>query len=99
MPTAKIVAGTPREARIRRSRQMPARDPYSNIDSVRRSRTPARGWASTTSFDAASEVASPCSTFVSPPSSQLTTTLTAIRAPPGHCGCGGVAPYPARSRG
>src|SRR3954468_13559900 len=69
-----------------------AREPYSNIDSILAWRWPGQGCAPSTSDRNASEAGSPCRMLFLLPSSKLTTTCTATRALPGHCGCGGLRP-------
>ena len=90
--TPNTVVGNFRSVNIRHSRQKPAREPYSNIDSILAWRWPGQGCAPSTSDRNASEARSPCRMLFSPPSSKLTTNCTATRALPGHCGSGGLRP-------
>ena len=81
-----------RSVNIRHSRQKPAREPYSNIDSILAWRWPGQGCAPSTSDRNASEARSPCRILFSPPSSKFTTNCTATRALPGQRGSGGLRP-------
>jgi len=76
----------------RHSRQKPAREPYSNIDSTFMWRWPGQGCAPSTSVRNASDALSPWKMAFSPPSSKLITNCTATRAPPGQRGSGGERP-------
>ena len=67
--TANTVTGMPRSVNSRHSRQKPAREPYSYIDSTFMWRRPGHGRAPRTSERKASEAASPCRMLRSPPSS------------------------------
>src|SRR6201995_6016548 len=97
--TPNTVTGSLRPVKIRHSRQKPAREPYSNIDSILAWSCPGQGCAPSTSDKNASEARSPCRMLFSPPSSKFTTNCTAMRALPGQCGCGGLRPSPRRYLG
>ena len=90
--TPNTVAGKLRSVNVRHSRQKPAREPYSNIDSILAWRWPGQGCAPSTSDRKASEARSPSRILFSPPSSKFTTNWTATRALPGHLGSGGLRP-------
>jgi hypothetical protein len=79
-------------------RQTQARLPYSKMLPMAKSRWPGQGRAPKTSARQASEYASPCRSEYSPPSSSFSTICTAIAAPSGQRGSGGLRPCPIRSR-
>ena len=67
--TPNTVTGSLRSLKMRQSRQKPAREPYSNIDSIFIWRWPGQGCAPSTSDRNASDALSPCRIEFSPPSS------------------------------
>ena len=73
------------------TRQAPRRLPYSKTDSTSGTRTP-RCAGTPMSLSMPSDTSSPLNSVNSPPPSTLRLKLTAISAPPGQAGCGGVAP-------
>jgi hypothetical protein len=76
---------------MRNSRQPPTREPYSNTDSTIRLHRPGKDGAAI-SVSTPSDIPSPSMIERSPPPSKFKLMLTAILAPPGHCGSGGLAP-------
>lgn len=82
---------TPYRRNRRNRRQPPTREPYSKTDSTIGLRTPGND-GMPISLRTPSETPSPSISERSPPPSKLRLMLTAIRAPPGHCGSGGLGP-------
>lgn len=71
--------------------QFRIREPYSNTDSTIRLHRPGKDGAAM-SVSTPSDIPSPSMIERSPPPSKFKLMLTAILAPPGHCGSGGLAP-------
>src|SRR5271156_5468956 len=91
LATANSETLIPNRRNRRNKRQPPTREPYSKTDSTIGLRTPGNE-GMPISFKAPSLTPSPSITERSPPPSKLRLMLTAILAPPGHCGSGGLAP-------